>query len=185
MRGMPSPSFRHGGDEPGGGLRHLRNKALVVIAAQVDGNGIGRIRMRRILDASSQSLHAFVKEAIEPGSMSITDGGEGYEGLKRAGYKQRVRVISGSGKTASALLRRVHQIASLVKRWLLGTHQGAVSRDHLDYYLNEFTFQFNHRTPRHREKMFYRLLQQAVLVAPVPFSVLAKGVRGRRSRSHE
>jgi len=174
-----------GGVEPGGGRRHLGNKALVVVAAQVDGDGIGRIRMHRIPDASSQSLHAFVKEAIDPGSTVITDGWEGYEGLKNAGYKHRVRVISGSGKTATVLLPRVHRIASLVKRWLLGTHQGAVSRDHLDYYLDEFTFRFNRRTSRHRGKLFYRLLQQAVAVAPAPFSVLAKGVRGRPARRHK
>jgi transposase-like protein len=174
-----------GGVEPGGGRRHLGNKALVVIAAQVDGDGIGRIRMRRIRDASAQSLHAFVKDAIEPGSTLRTDGWEGYEGLKDAGYKHKVRVISGSGKTASVLLPRVHRIASLVKRWLLGTHQGAVSRDHLDYYLDEFTFRFNRRTSRHRGKLFYRLLQQSVAMAPAPFSVLTKGVRGRRPRSHK
>jgi transposase-like protein len=168
-----------GGVEPGGGRRHLGNKALVVIAAQADGNGVGRIRMRRIPDASARSLHAFVKDAIEPGSTLITDGWEGYEGLKGAGYKHRSRVISRSRKTASVLLPRVHRIASLVKRWLPGTHQGAVSRDHLDYYLDEFTFRFNRRTSRHRDKLFYRLLQQAVAVSPTPSSVLTKGIRGR------
>ncbi len=161
-----------GGVEPGGGRRHLGNKALVVIAAQVDGEGIGRIRLRRLPDASSRSLRSFVEEAVEPGATVITDGWEGYEGLKGPGYKHKVRVIGGSGKTASALLPRVHRVASLLKRWLLGTHQGGVSRDHLEYYLDEFTFRFNRRTSRHRGKLFYRLLQQAVSVEPVPFSRL-------------
>jgi len=161
-----------GGVETGGGRRHLGNKALVAIAAQGDGKGIGRVRLRRIPDASSRSLHAFVKEAIEPGSRVVTDGWEGYEGLKDLGYKHKIRVISGSGKTASTLLPRVHRVASLLKRWLLGTHQGGVSRDHLDYYLDEFTFRFNRRTSRHRGKLFYRLVEQAVQVAPVPFSKL-------------
>jgi len=162
-----------GGVDPGGGRRRLGNKALVAIAAQVDGEGIGRIRLRRIPDASSRSLQAFVKEAIEPGSTVTTDGWEGYEGLKEAGYKHRARVISGSGKTASTLLPRVHRVASLLKRWLLGTHQGGVSRDHLDYYLDEFTFRFNRRTSRYRGKLFYRLVDQAVAVDPVPFLKLA------------
>ena len=161
-----------GGVKPGGGRRHLGNKALVVIAAQVDGDGIGRIRLGRIPDASSRSLRPFVEEAVESGSTVITDGWEGYESLKGHGYKHKVRVISGSGKTASALLPRVHRVASLLKRWLLGTHQGGVSRDHLEYYLDEFTFRFNRRTSRHRGKLFYRLLQQAVSVEPVPFSRL-------------
>lgn len=95
---------------------------------QVNGKGIGRIRLRCIPDASSRSLHAFVKEVLEPGSTAITDGWEGYEGLKDLGYKHKPRIVSGSGKTASTLLPRVHRVASLLKRWLLGTHQGRVER---------------------------------------------------------
>lgn len=81
-------------------------------------------------------------------------------------------MISGSGKTASTLLPRVHRVVSLLKRWLLGTHQGAVSREQLDYYLNEFTFRFNRRTSKSRGKLFYRLVEQAVAIEPVPFSKL-------------
>jgi transposase-like protein len=158
-----------GGVEPGKRGRSRGSKALVVIAAQVDGEGIGRIRMRQIADASSDSLLPFVQEAIEPGSTVITDGWEGYEGLRDLGYKHKARVISGSGKTASALLPRVHRAASLLKRWLLGTHQGAVSREHLDYYLDEFTFRFNRRRARARGLLFYRLVQQALLVDPAPY----------------
>ncbi len=161
-----------GGVEAGGGRRHLGNKALVVIAAQVDGKGIGRIRLRRIPDASARSLTSFVKSAVQTGSVVITDGWEGYEGLKEQGYTHKTRVISGSGKTASALLPRVHRVASLLKRWLLGTHQGAVSREQLDYYLDEFTFRFNRRTSRHRGKLFYRLVEQAVALQQTPSSNL-------------
>ena len=118
-----------GGVHAGGGRRHLGHKALVVMAAQVDGKGIGRIRVRRVPDASARSLVSFVKGALGPGSTVITDGWEGYEGLKGQGYKHKPSVISGSGKTASTLLPRVHRVASLLKRWLLGTHQGAVSRE--------------------------------------------------------
>jgi len=161
-----------GGVERGGGRRHLGNKALVAIAAQVDGEGIGRIRLGRIPAASSPSLVSFVKSAVEPGSVVITDGWEGYEGLKTQGYTHKPRVISGSGKMASALLPRVHRVAALLKRWLLGTHQGAVSREQLDYYLDEFTFRFNRRTSRYRGKLFHRLVEQAVAVEPAPFSKL-------------
>lgn len=161
-----------GGVETGGGRRHLGNKALVVIAAQVDGNGIGRIRLRRIHDASARSLTSFVKSVIEQGSVVVTDGWEGYEELKEQGYAHKPRVISGSGKTASALLPRVHRVAALLKRWLLGTHQGAVSREQLDYYLDEFTFRFNRRTSRHRGKLFFRLVEQTVALQPTPYSRL-------------
>jgi transposase-like protein len=161
-----------GGVQAGGGRRSLGNKALVAVAAQVNGKGIGRIRLRRIPDASARSLQTFMTEAIEPGSRVITDGWEGYEGLATRRYKHRAKVIRGSGKTASTLLPRVHRVASLLKRWLLGTHQGGVSREQLDYYLDEFTFRFNRRTSRYRGKLFYRLVQQAVMVQPAPFSQL-------------
>lgn len=161
-----------GGVQAGGGRRHLGNKALVAVAAQVDGKGIGRIRLRRIPDASSHSLRAFITEAIEPGARVVTDGWDGYEGLATLRYKHRAKVIRGSGKTASTLLPRVHRVASLLKRWLLGTHQGGISREQLDYYLDEFTFRFNRRASRHRGKLFYRLVQQAVAVQPAPFSTL-------------
>ena len=159
-----------GGVEPGGDRRHLGNKVLVVVAAQAEGKRIGRIRLSSMPDTSSQSLLSFVQSAIEPGSTVITDGWEGYEGLSGRGYKHKV--ISGSGKTVSALLPRVHLVASLLKRWLLGIHQGVVSREQLDYYLDEFTFRFNRRTSKSRGKFFYGLVEQAVAIEPVPFSRL-------------
>ena len=164
-----------GAVEAGAGSRHLRSKALVAIAAQIDGKGIGRIRLRRIPAASTSPLVAFVKHAVKPGSVVITDGWEAYAGLKQEGFKHRPRVISGSSKTASALLPRVRRVASLFKRWLLGTHQGALSCEQLDSYLDEFTFRFNRRTSRYRWKLFYRLVAQAVAVEPVPYSRLLAG----------
>jgi transposase-like protein len=161
-----------GGLEPGKGGRSRGSKALVGIAAQGEGKGIGRIRIGRIPDASAESLLPFVQGAVEPGSKVTTDGWHGYERLKDVGYRHTVRVIRGSGKTASTLLPRVHRVASWLKRWLLGTHQGAVSRDHLDYYLDEFTFRFNRRTSRSRGLLFYRLLENAVRISPAPYAVL-------------
>ena len=75
---------------------------------------------------------------------------------------------------ATKLLPRVHRVA-LLKRWLLGTHQGAVSAEHLDYYLDEFTFHFNRRTSRSRGKLFYRLLQQSVQIAPTTYHSMVDG----------
>ena len=69
---------------------------------------------------------------------------------------------------------RVHRAVSLLKRWLLGTHQGAVGQAHLDYYLDEFTFRFNRRKSASRGKLFYRLAQQAVQVEPKPVKILIK-----------
>jgi len=148
--------------------RLTEKKALILVAAQHDGSHkIGRIRMRQVSDLSRATLHAFITENIEPGSVVRTDGLETYSGLK--GYRHNPIVIAGSGKTADELLPRVHRVVSLLKRWMLGTHQGAVSHKHLDYYLDEFTFRFNRRTSASRGKLFYRLVQQAAQVEPHPY----------------
>ena len=169
-----------GGLEEGVRGRQTQRKALIVVAAQEDGKGIGRIRMRRVSDASADSLHPFVLESVESGSVVHTDGWDGYVGLEAQGYRHDVTVLRGRKESASDLLPRVHRVISLLKRWLLGTHQGAVSHEHLDYYLDEFTFRFNRRTSRSRGKLFYRLLQQAVAVDPVPYSKIVQHARGLR-----
>ena len=110
---------------------------------------------------------------------------EGYAGLERKGYQHQVTPLRGGRKAASTLLPRVHRVGALLDRWLLGTHQGAPSPDHLDYYLDEFTFRFNRCTSRHRGKLFYRLLQQAVMVGPAPYDSLIKHVRGPAPRPHK
>jgi transposase-like protein len=156
--------------------------ALIVLAAQEDGAGIGRIRMRRIKDASAASLHPFVLEAIAPGSLVHTDGWEGYAGLDRKGYRHDVTIRKRAG---SELMPRVHRVVALLKRWLLGTHQGAVSHAHLDYYLDEFTFRFNRRTSRHRGKPFFRLVQQAVAVEPAPYARMVRHARGRKRKDRK
>jgi len=149
-------------------------KALIAVAAEEVGRGIGRVRLRRIRDASAASLCPFVQDAVEPGSQVRTDGWVGYDGLDAMGYKHKVSIIAKNKKRPDDLLPHVHQVVSLLKRWLMGTHQGAVSHDHLDYYLDEFTFRFNRRTSSSRGKLFYRLVQQAVQVAPQPYSAIVK-----------
>jgi transposase-like protein len=172
-----------GGLEEGLRGRGAGGKVLVIIAAQmVDKNKIGRIRMAKIPDGSSESLHAFIHETIEPGSTVITDAWLGYSGLE--GYRHKVINISKRKKGGSELLPGVHRIASLLKRWLMGTHQGAVSHDHLEYYLDEFTFRFNRRTSSFRGKLFYRLLEQAVQIKPAPYKSIVKNVRGLRQGKH-
>jgi transposase-like protein len=157
-----------GGLEEGLPGRLNLKKALVAVAAQEDGPGIGRIRMRQIINASAESLVPFVQASAEVGSVIHTDGWAGYFPLEASGYQHDVTILRGKKKTASQLLPRVHRVISLLKRWLMGTHQGAVSHKHLDYYLDEFTFRFNRRRSRNRGKLFFRLVQQAVTVEPVP-----------------
>jgi len=172
-----------GGLEEGVAGRQTERKALVAVAAEEDGKGIGRIRLEHIPDASMYSLHTFAVDHIEPGAIVHTDGWEGYNGLEDiGGYKHKVTVLRGKTREPHELMPRVHRVASLLKRWILGTHQGAVSHEHLGYYLDEFTFRFNRRTSQHRGKLFYRLLQQAVLTGPVHGSDLRRGVRSGPER---
>jgi transposase-like protein len=174
-----------GGVEEGVRGRQTEKKALIAVAAEENGEGIGRIRMRRIPDATADSLQAFIQEAVAPGSLLHTDGLLSYDRLEKHGYRHRITFLKGRKESPSELLPRVHRVVSLLKRWLLGTHQGAVSRAHLDYYLDEFTFRFNRRTSRHRGKLFYRLVQQAVAVDPAPYASLVRHVRpGKRRRRH-
>lgn len=174
-----------GSSEKGLRGRKTEKKTLIVVAAQADGPRIGRIRMRRVKDASSSSLQSFVEECIEPGSVVHTDGWEGYTGLEKKGYKHEVTKLASRKESAAELLPRVHRVVALLKVWLAGTHQGAVSHEHLDYYLDEFTFRFNRRTSRSRGKLFYRLLQQAVQVEPVPYKKMVKYARGRKPQKHK
>ena len=168
-------SGRFGGGPAG---RLNLKKALIVVAAQEDGPGIGRIRMRQIVDASAKSLVPFVQDSVEPGSVIHTDGWLGYLPLESQGYQHEVTFLRGKKKTPSELMPRVHRVISLLKRWLMGTHQGAVSHKHLDYYLDEFTFRFNRRRSKSRGKLFFRLAQQAVAVEPVPLTrILHPGVK--------
>lgn len=165
-----------GGVAEGPRGRGSEGKALVVIAAQEDGKGIGRIRLARIADASAHSLRGFIKQAIEPGTVLHTDGWDGYAGIADQGYGHEVSVLRGKGKEAATeLLPRVHLVASLLKRWLMGTHQGSVSFQHLDYYLDEFTFRFNRRKSGSRGKLFYRLMEQAAHADPQPYKNMIGG----------
>jgi len=163
-----------GGLEEGLPGRLNLDKALVVVAAQEDGPGIGRIRLRQIVDASTESLMPFVQDSIAPGSVVHTDGWRGYLPLDSKGYKHDVTIVTRKKKTASELLPRVHRVVSLLKRWLIGTHQGAVSHKYLDYYLDEFTFRFNRRSSKSRGKLFFRLAQQAVAVDPFPYEQIVR-----------
>jgi transposase-like protein len=157
----------------------------LVVAVAYAPRRLGRVRLRRIRDASADSLDAFVKEAIDPGTVVHTDGWLGYDHLEAAGYRHKITFLADSSESPADLMPHVHLVVSFLKRWILGTHHGAVSLAHLDYYLDEFACRFNRRRSRHRGTLFFRLVQQAVHVAPAPYGTLVKHVRRspvRRSR---
>ena len=173
-----------GGEEENVRGRETDGKVLVLIAAQEDGRGIGRVRMARVPDASALSLHGFIKNVIDPGSVVRTDGWKGYTGLEKLCCRHEVVILRGKGKDAALkMMPRVHRVAGLLKRWLLGTHQGAVTPEHLDYYLDEYTFRFNRRKSHSRGKLFYRLVQQGLQVDPSPYKAIVGG-KARQTSNH-
>ena len=158
-----------GGPEEGLRGRKIKDKALVLIAVERDGRRWARTRMRVVNDCSAETILDFVRDSIEPGSVVRSDGWPSYLTLAENGYVHDRVVQRTSKESASELLPGVHRIVSLLKRWLLGTHQGAVESQHLGYYLDEFAFRFNRRKSHHRGKLFYRLMQQAVALEATPY----------------
>jgi len=162
-----------GGSKSGKRGRGAAGKILVMIAAEINENKIGRIRLYLLKDASSKSLNAALAELVETGSTIQTDGWSGYSKLNDIGLNHIV--VRENPNIGDDLLPHAHRVASLLKRWLLGTYQGAVKTSHLDYYLDEFTFRFNRRTSKSRGKLFYRLVQQGLIINPVKGSQLIGG----------
>jgi hypothetical protein len=166
-----------GGEEPGlRGGRQRGKKSLVAVAVEVrEPRGLGRCRMAIVPDASAASLHPFIGANVEPGATVVTDGWPSYSGIEGLGYvrdRRSQRAARLRGADQFALLPAVHRVASLAKRWLLGTHQGSVEGAHLQSYFDEFVFRFNRRTSRSRGLVFHRVMQLAVAHEPVRYSDL-------------
>jgi transposase-like protein len=157
-----------GGRKPGGKRGRGAITNLVVIAVEIKRpKGFGRVRMRHVPDASAAHLLPFVGDVVLPGASVLTDGWRAYNGLANHGYIHTRTLLNTSDEPAHVSMPGVHRIASLLKRWVLGTHQGSVTPDHLQSYLEEFTFRFNRRTSRSRGLLFRRLMELAVVTGPV------------------
>lgn len=157
-----------GGKHSGKRGRGAEGKTLVAVGVELNKNKIGRIRLGIIPDANSDSLHKFIIGNIERGSTIISDGWRGYYGLTKKGYLHTQKKQTASvGEDA---LPHVHRVAALIKRWLLGTHQGRPSTSHLSFYLDEYTFRFNRRKSKSRGLLFMRIIEQAVLQGPTTFN---------------
>lgn len=165
-----------GGKKAGKRGRGASGKSIVMVAVEDKGEqGIGRIRLEKVEDATENSIKDFITENITSGSVIRTDGFKSYSSVKKCGC-QHIEV-AGFSQVGEENLPLVHRVASLLKRWMLGTHQGNVSMEHLQAYLNEFTFRFNRRKSGSRGKLFFRIMENAVLVQPEPYSKIIKNVR--------
>ena len=176
-----------GGEEPGlRGGRQRGKKVLTGIAVEVrEPKGIGRCRMAPLDDASGDTLGTFVTENVQPGATVITDGWAAYRAISGQGYQHRPinqKAARAAGEDPDSLLPAVHRVASLCKRWLLGTHQGSVDAAHLPAYLNEFVFRFNRRRSASRGMVFYRVLELAADHEPVRYADLLASKKPRRAK---
>ena len=151
-------------------------KQIVILAVERksarDENGpvrsiMGRARLEVVPDVRKETLEKGVVALVEPGSKIVTDGWGGYSSLEERGYRRSIEIACGE-ELADIALPGCHLVASLMKRWVLGTLQGSVGAAHLQDYLNEFIFRFNRRTSRSRGLLFYRLMELAVSASPVP-----------------
>jgi len=166
-----------GGKERGKALGRSpgTKKTLVVVAVETRGTSLGRVRLQAVPDASGASLVPFIRKNIEPDSIVVTDGWHPYKQITRHGYHHLPnshRLAVATGVDLDDLTPAVHRVASLLKRWLLGTHQGAARAEHLQGYLDEFAFRFNRRRSASRGLLFLRLLQLAVDHDPVRYQHL-------------
>ena len=149
------------------------SKKTVIIAAEVRGNGIGRIRLETIPNDRLGPLLSFARRNVAAGSEIRTDGSWAYRHLAALGYHHAATALRTKPDDESIrVLPRVHRIASLLKRWLLGTYQGRASPDQLEHYLQEFTFRFNRRLSPTRGQLFYRLIQQCIAHEPAPYKAI-------------
>ena len=171
-----------GGAVPGRRGRGALGKAIVAIAVERLGVGekskrvaLGRARLKRIPNVQMATLTDFVLDTCDLDAIIYTDHWGGYNDLGNVGYTHVKTNISASGDPAHIAMPCVHRVASLLKRWLLGTHQGGVSIRQLDFYLDEFVFRFNRRKSGSRGLLFYRLMQQAVITTPKPAKLIIGG----------
>ena len=156
------------------GRKAEHRRIVVAVAIELkDPKGFGRIRLKRMKAATQAGLREFVWAAVEPGSAVATDGSSAYGFLELDGYRHERSVLLGTDTPAHDALPGVHRIAALLKRWLLGTHHGAVQPQQLDHYLDEFVFRFNRRASATRGLLFYRLLTQALEADPVTYADVA------------
>jgi transposase-like protein len=174
-----------GGEEPGlRGGRQKGKKVLVGVAVERKvPKGFGRCRMAILADGSADSLYPFVTACVEPGATIVTDGWSGYQGIDALGYVHEPhsqRAAAARGEDVGALLPGVHRVASLAKRWVLGTHRGSTGEPHLQSYLDEFVFRFNRRRSTSRGLLFYRVLELAVAHDPVRYRQLVADPRPKK-----
>ena len=166
-----------GGKKSGKRGRGAEGKSLIAVAVEIKGRKTGRVRLAKIPDASSKSLNGFIESNVKKPSTIITDEWPSYNKLESMGYTHKTQKATAKDEDEE-VLPNVHRIASLLKRWLLGTHQSYVNKNKLGYYLDEYVFRYNRRTSKSRGLLFLRLIEQAVKTPPVSYKEIIKQNHG-------
>jgi transposase-like protein len=166
-----------GGPKPGKPGRGAAGKVKVVGAVEsghgkARGRRLGRLRLAVVPDASARSLEGFLGRNVARPATIATDGWSGYAGLDTAGYTHEPLDLSATWGDAALSLPAIHLVFGLAKRWLLGTHHGAVRQKHLPAYLDEFVFRFNRRTAKNLSHRFGRVIEHAVRIEPTTYRAL-------------
>ena len=166
-----------GGPKPGKPGRGAAGKTKVAGAVEsgrgkAKGGRLGRLRLAVVEDVSARSLKSFLGQNVARPATIATDGWSGYAGLDAAGYTHEPINLSATWGDAALRLPAIHLVFGLAKRWLLGTHQGAVRKKHLPAYLDEFVFRFNRRTAKNLSHRFGRLIEHAVQNEPTTYRAL-------------
>jgi len=164
-----------GGKSKGKRGRGALNKGIVIIAVEILAKGTGRIRLGKVPKATGKNLLKFITDNIEQKSTVITDGWKGYSKVNESGYIHKIE-LSVVKSQDEELLANAHRVASLLKRWLIGTHQNFVSAKRLKYYLDEFVFRYNRRSSKSRGLLFYRIIEQAVKHKPIKYADVFKNL---------
>jgi len=186
-----------GGPTPGGKRgRGAEGKVIIAIAVERKGFGktskrwkLGRTRIQVVSDVKAKTLLDFVEDTCEQGSTIYTDGLSAYKNLPSRGFTHNANAVSKGSDPAHVVLPAVHRVASLVKRWLLGTHHGGIGAQHVEAYLDEFIFRFNRRQSNARGLLFYRLMQNGVSMWKLDYETIvwsrggaAGKIRGRKRK---
>jgi transposase-like protein len=151
------------------------DKAPITIAVERDERGrLGRVRLELADKPGGLDMIDFACDVVAPDTTICTDGARMFGRLVEKGYIHRP-TPGNTAEDLDAVMPGPHLVSSLLKRWTVGTLHYRISRQHLPYYLDEFTFRFNRRTSKARGMLFYRLLQQAVDTDPHPLKELIGG----------
>lgn len=159
------------------GSRQLKGRkaALVIVAVEKRGRSTGRARMAVIPDFKRETLTAFLKQNVAPGSTLYTDGLKSFTGLQESGFKhvprsQPLRIDLRKG--AKSVVPLADRAIGNMQQWLIGTYHG-VSRDQLQAYLDEFVFRHNRR--HQPMAAFQTLLGLGTVQKPTPYNRIRGG----------